>query len=179
MSWNAREISLAPNGEKSGPYVAIGLNHLNEINEKENRIISTYEFHKAARRGDIGNIAKKPGFLSSIAYANSILIRKSLYDKNLNNSLSTLFDTIKWNEPNSVDQILLLDSSELKKNILDAISGNCMDGIKTKPPLQSFLDNLRKIFDHLASTDLSKIPLPFREDIQNSLQWFKKNKQQS
>ncbi len=178
MSWNAREISFEGNGDKIGPYGAVGLNHLNEIQEKENRIISTYEFHKIARRGDVGNISRKPGFLSSVAYANSILIKKNLYDKNLNESLYTLFDKIKWNEPNSFDQILRIDNDELKKDVLNAINGNCQNEKNIKSPLQSFLDNLRKIFNQLENTELSKLPLPFRQDAQNSLVWFKKNKNQ-
>ncbi|RPJ78468.1 MAG: hypothetical protein EHM20_03830 [Alphaproteobacteria bacterium] len=171
MSYNAHKIAFDKNGKKNGPFGAIGLNFANEYKSRNGRYPSTLDFNFHAKKGDIANMSRQPGLLTSLTYAKTQLILKKKQDPLFYLDLNNVLDKIDWNGDTAIDNFITGPQSH---NIVvnDTPGAACKDCVKS---IYGELIRVVEPINNLVNSNFDLLPSPFKEQSWQAKTWLKKN----
>lgn len=178
MSYNHREM-FELKGKRVGPYLGVGIEKHNERFKNGKGKSSVFEFHNDARYGDAGNILKKPGYLTSMAYAKKILDDKKIPVEIDKNPLTAVFKD-KQISHRSLESMLNVNLEQETDRITKAL-GMYRSGLnttcfeKSSNPVDLFINNFGKIYLELIKNDTTNLPAPYDKRTRDSIAWIINN----
>lgn len=171
MSYNNHKIAVVKQGNKSGPFGAIGINFANEYKKRNGHYPSTLDFNFHAKRGDMGNMSRQPGLLTSLTYAKMQLILKKKQDPLFYIDLNNVLDKINWKSDTAIDNFITgPQSHSIVEN--ETAGESCKNCVKS--PFGGLI-RVAEPINNLVSTSFDLLPSPFKEQGWQARTWLKKN----
>lgn len=171
FSWNTSKIGKFKD-EVYGPYSAVGLSFVADSMTSNTSAPSLARFHQVAKRGDIANIKRIPGFLSSTTYARDVLKSKGALPEVDDLPLEVFFgEKINGQE----DRLFTMEEKQMKAHILKAMDEQCAPDL-IGDNFQKFLSNFSELYKRLSSVVPAKLPEPYKTQALKSSGWLNNNK---
>lgn len=172
-SWNVKKIYKDGNGI-IGPYTAVALSHTADLMEQSQNAPSVAAFHMNGKRGDFGNFARLPGFLSSTTFARSVL-KANGKQPDVDNFPLDVFFGEKLKLDGHQDRFSAIGKVKLKAEILKATNEVCA----TNPHddnLEKFLSQFSELYKRLKDVVPDDLPGPYKMQAMRSSRWLENNK---
>jgi hypothetical protein len=174
FSYNSRNIERYA-GRIHGPYSGVGLAAAAD-RAAANRNLSLNEYHQVAKRGDLGNIHKLPGFLTSVAFARHVLLKKKVKVSLDSSPFMQLLERTPTTE--KIEQTIAnFNNSKVYNQILKIMNqfGDCPNP-GPDPVLKQFFQDFSDFFKTLELSEMEKLPEPMKTQARVANNFLNNNK---
>lgn len=175
-SWNARRLNKV-SSVTTGPYTAVGLSNAADQMDNGQKAPSVVSFHKNAKLGDISNLIRIPGFISSTTFARSTLKTKKSRAEVDQYPLQALFN-FRVSPVEAENLLRGMGLQKMKSDILKTMSPSAQDNCPPNQhgPFHDFLDDFRGVYERLTEIVPDNLPEPYKSQALQSSRWLMANK---